>query len=167
MTRQSNSGQKFISRNRPPRVQITYANPTNSEEKIELPFVMGVMADLSGNAPSAPKEDMTQRKFLEFDMDNFDQRMAAVAPGLSLRVDNKLSEEPGEKLAVNLRFETMAGFNPASIAAQTPALEKLLEARTQLANLLRYMDGKAAAEEQLRKLLKDQKLMADLRDSRA
>lgn len=163
MARPSDSGQKFISRNRPPRVQIVYENPNNAEEKIELPFVMGVMADLSGNAPGAEKPEMAQRKFLDIDMDNFDRRMEAIRPGVALRVTNKLADEPGEKLSVNLKFERMEDFGPAAIAEQTPALKKLLDARTQLANLLRYMDGKVAAEEQLRKLLKDPHLMAALR----
>ncbi|QGM47273.1 type VI secretion system contractile sheath small subunit [Methylocystis heyeri] len=163
MARPSDSGQKFISRNRPPRVQIVYENPNNAEEKIELPFVMGVMADLSGNASGVEKQEVAQRKFLDIDMDNFERRMEAISPGVSLRVANKLADEPGEKLSINLKFQRMEDFGPAAIAEQTPALKKLLDARTQLANLLRYMDGKVAAEEQLRKLLKDPQLMAALR----
>jgi type VI secretion system protein ImpB len=72
------SGQKFIKRNRPPRVHITYENPANAEEKVEIPFVMGVMSDLSGNNPGVEKEDVNFRKFIEFDMDNLDNRMAAI-----------------------------------------------------------------------------------------
>jgi type VI secretion system protein ImpB len=153
------SGQKFIKRNRPPRVHITYENPNNAEEKIELPFVMGVMSDLSGNTPGLEKEEIHQRKFLDFDMDNIDSRMAAIQPGVSFRVENKLSEQTGEQMGVNLRFNRMADFEPAAIAKQVPALAKLLETRTQLSNLLRYMDGKVAAEESLRKLLADPQLM--------
>jgi type VI secretion system protein ImpB len=161
----SDSGQRFIRRNRPPRVHITYENPNNAEEKIELPFVMGVMADLSGNASPAEKDDMATRKFLDFDMDNFDKRMEAIAPAVQFRVDNKLGQEAEatEKLSVNLRFSKIDDLSPASIARQVPALAKLLEARTQLANLLRYMDGKAAAEDQIKKLLNDPQLMAALR----
>src|SRR5215475_7135345 len=158
------SGQKFIKRNRPPRVHITYENPTNAEEKIELPFVMGVMSDLSGNTPGVDKEEVHQRKFLDFDMDNIDSRMAAIQPGVSFRVENKLSETAGEQMGVSLRFNRMADLEPAAIAKQVPALAKLLETRTQLANLLRYMDGKVAAEESLRKLLADPQLMATLKD---
>ena len=77
------SGQKFIKRNRPPRVHITYEDPTNAEEKIELPFVMGVMSDLSGNSPGVEKVDIDQRKFLDMDMDNIDNRMAAIQPGFA------------------------------------------------------------------------------------
>ena len=162
MARADSSGQKFIRRNRPPRVHITYENPANAEEKIELPFVMGVLADLSGNSPGVEKDEVVNRKFLEMDMDNFEKRMEAVAPGIALRVKNKLGTEPDEKLAVSLRFDKMADFSPAAVANQVPSLKKLLEARTQLANLLRYMDGKAAADQQLRNLLKDPQLMAAL-----
>jgi type VI secretion system protein ImpB len=158
------SGQKFIRRNRPPRVHITYENPANAEEKVEIPFVMGVMADLSGNTPGVEKEDVALRKFLEFDMDNLDARMASMQPGVSFRVDNKLSDNPGEKLGVELRFNKMADFEPAAIARQVPAVAKLLESRQQLANLQRYMDGKVAAEDALRKLLADPELMAALKN---
>jgi type VI secretion system protein ImpB len=158
------SGQKFIKRNRPPRVHITYEDPTNAEEKIELPFVMGVMSDLSGNSPGTEKVDIDQRKFLDVDMDNIDNRMAAIQPGVSFRVDNKLGENTDEKISVNLRFNKMADFEPAAVARQVPALAKLLEARTHLANLMRYMDGKAAAEDSLRKLLADPQLMLALKN---
>ncbi|MGC2781460.1 MAG: type VI secretion system contractile sheath small subunit [Bradyrhizobium sp.] len=130
---------------------------------MEIPFVMGVMSDLSGNNPGVEKEDISQRKFLEFDMDNLDNRMAAIQPGVAFRVANKLSENSGEQLGVNLRFDKMADFEPAAVAKQVPAVAKLLEARTQLHNLLRYMDGKVAAEETLRKLLADPQLMATLK----
>jgi type VI secretion system protein ImpB len=154
------SGQKFIRRNRPPRVHITYENPANAEEKVEIPFVMGVMSDLSGNNPGVEKEEVYLRKFLDFDMDNIDQRMAAIQPGVTFRVENKLTENSGEKMSVNLRFSKMADFEPAAVARQVPALAKLLEARTQLSNLMRYMDGKVAAEQSLNKLLSDPRLMA-------
>ena len=161
------SGQKFIRRNRPPRVHITYENPANAEEKIEIPFVMGVMADLSGNTPGVEKMDIAQRKFLDFDMDNLDARMAAIQPGVSFRVANKLSENGDEKMGVNLQFNKMADFEPAAVAKQVPAVAKLLEARSQLANLMRYMDGKVAAEDSLRKLLADPQLMAALKERAA
>jgi type VI secretion system protein ImpB len=157
------SGQRFIRRNRPPRVHITYENPANAEEKVEIPFVMGVMADLSGNTLGVEKEEVAQRKFLDFDMDNLDARMAAIQPGVSFRVENKLSDQPGEKLGVSLRFDKMADFEPAAVARQVPALARLLEARQQLANLARYMDGKVAAEATLRKLLSDPQMMAALK----
>ncbi len=161
------SGQRFIRRNRPPRVHITYENPDNAEEKVEIPFVMGVMADLSGNNPGVEREDIANRKFLDFDMDNLDARMAAIQPGVSFKVDNKLNDGAGEKIGINLRFDKMADFDPAAVARQVPALAKLLEERQQLANLQRYMDGKVAAEDALRKLLADPQLMAALKSRAA
>lgn len=163
----ADSGQKFIKRNRPPRVQIEYKEPT-SERMVELPFVMGVMADLSGNASEVEKPTMDQREFLDIDMDNFDKRMEAIKPAAAFRVENKLGGEGGEgKLGVSLKFEKMADFEPAAIARQVPPLAKLLEARQQLANLQRYMDGRTAAEEQLKNLLKDPDLMRLLNEKRA
>jgi type VI secretion system protein ImpB len=163
----SDSGQKFIRRNRAPRVHITYEDPSDAEKLIELPFVMGIMADLSGNAPGVDKPDVAERKFLDVDMDNFENRMAAVQPGLSMRVRNKLGESTDEKLQVNLRFNKMDDFKPAQVAKQVPALAKLLEARDQLKNLQLYMDGKADAEKKLRELLKDPALMAALKERAA
>lgn len=160
----ADTGQKFIKRNRPPRVHITYEDPYDAEKKIELPFVMGVVSDLSGNDPGVEKADIADRKFTEFDMDNFDQRMAAIQPGAKFRVENKLSGDSKEQLSVNLRFNKMEDFSPAAVARQVPSLAKLLEAREQLANLLRYMDGKVAASDQLKALLKDPKLMEALQD---
>jgi type VI secretion system protein ImpB len=163
----ADTGQKFIRRNRAPRVHISYDDPYNAEQKIELPFVMGVLADLSGNAPGVEKADIADRTFLEIDMDNFDQRMAAIAPGVSFRVDNKLGDATDEKMSVNLRFNKMDDFGPAGVARQVPALAKLLEAREQLSNLLRYMDGKVAAGDQIKALLADPQLMAALKDKLA
>jgi len=160
MASNSNSGQKFISRNRKPRVHITYEDPYDSERMVELPFVMGVIADLSGNSSAVAKPDMNDRAFLDFDMDNFDKRMTAIEPGLTMKVPNKLgSEDGGEKLSVNLKFSKMEDLSPAAIARQIPATAKLLAAREQLANLLKYMDGKVAAEDTLKKLLSDPQLM--------
>ena len=165
MASNSNSGQKFISRNRKPRVHITYEDPYDADKLIELPFVMGVLADLSGNASQVAKPDMAERKFLDIDMDNFDRRMAAIEPAVSMKVDNKLGAEGGgEKLSMTLRFAKMDDFSPAAIARQVPAMARLLEAREQLSNLLKYMDGKAAAEDSLRKLLADPDLMAAMKE---
>ena len=163
----SDSGQKFIRRNRAPRVHITYEDPSDADKLIELPFVMGVMADLSGNSPGVQKPDVAERKFLDVDMDNFENRMAAIQPGISMRVRNKLGEATDEKMQVNLRFNKMDDFKPAQVARQVPALAKLLEARDQLKNLQRYMDGKADAEKKLRALLKDPALMAALQERAA
>jgi type VI secretion system protein ImpB len=154
------SGQKFIRRNRPPRVHITYENPANAEEKVEIPFVMGVMADLSGNHPGVEKADIAQREFRDVDLEKFDSFLQSIKPGVSFRVQDQLSENPEQKMGVQLQFEKMADFEPAAVARQVPAVAKLLKAREQLANLVRYMDGKVAAEDALRKLLSDPQLMA-------
>jgi len=158
----TDSGQRFIRRNRPPRVHITYEDPYNAERRIELPFIMGVLSDLSGNNSNVEKPDVAERKFLEFDMDNFENRMAAIEPGAAFTVANKLGDGAGEKLAVDMHFRKMDDFSPAAVARQVPALAQLLQARDQLANLLRYMDGKVAAEDQIKALLKDPQLMAAL-----
>jgi type VI secretion system protein ImpB len=162
-----NSGQSFIRRNRPPRVHITYEDPYNAERLIELPFVMGVLADLSGNASKVDKPQIDERKFLDIDMDNFENRMAAIEPAVNFRVKNKLGEESGEEIGVNLTFKKMDDFTPTAIGRHVPALAKLLQAREQLANLMLYMDGKVAAEDQIKKLLADPQLMAALKDRAA
>ncbi len=162
------SGQKFIKRNRPPRVQIQYQDPYDSEKMIELPFVMGVLADLSGSASDVEKSSVAQRKFLDIDMDNFDARMKAIKPGVAFKAPNKLGDsQGGENLSIKLSFEKMADFSPAAVVRQVPVLAKLLQAREQLANLQRYMDGKVAAEDQLKALLKDPELMRLLNEQKA
>lgn len=160
----SDSGQKFIRRNRAPRVHISYDDPYDANRKIELPFVMGVLSDLSGNNAGSEKPPVDERGFLDVDMDNFDARMAAIKPGVNFKTPNKLGDGEGERLSVSLQFEKMSDFEPGAIARQVPALAKLLEARQQLSNLMRYMDGKVAAEDQLKKLLSDPDLMAALRE---
>jgi len=162
----SDSGQKFIKRNRPPRVQISYEDPYDSQRQIELPFVMGVMADLSGNASQVERPSVADRKFSDVDMDNVDKYMKSIQPAAAFRVTNKLSGDGSEKMGVNLTFNSMDDFSPAGVARQVPALNALLQAREQLANLQRYMDGKVGAEEQLRKLLNDPKMMAALQERR-
>ena len=167
----TDSGARFIRRNRAPRVHISYEDPYDAERQVELPFVMGVLADLSGNNPGVEKAEIVDRKFLDIDMDNFDNRMAAIEPGVTFRVANKLGDKEGgsegDKLSVNLRFKKMEDFTPGKIARQVPPVAKLLQAREQLANLLRYMDGKVAAEDQLKKLLRDPSLMAALKERAA
>jgi type VI secretion system protein ImpB len=162
----SDSGQKFIKRNRPPRVQISYQDPYEANKQVELPFVMGVMADLSGNASEVAKPPMVDRKFANVDMDNFDDYMESVKPAVAFRAENRLGDESGEQMGVKLTFTKMADFEPAAIARQVPALRSLLEAREQLANLQRYMDGKVAAEARLRELLGNPELMKALKDRR-
>lgn len=151
------SSQKFIARNRAPRVQIEYdVELYGAEKKVELPFVMGVLADLSGKPVDAlPAVD--ERKFLEFDVDNFDDRMRATMPRVAFQVPNTLTGEGN--LSVDLTFESMDDFSPAAVARKVDSLNKLLTARTQLSNLLTYMDGKSGAEELVSKLLSDPTLM--------
>lgn len=155
----ADSATRFIKRNRPPRVQISYQDPYDSQRQIELPFVMGVMADLSGNASQVAKPPVADRKFSDVDMDNIEKYMKSVAPAASFRVENKLSPDSGEKMGINLTFNSMEDFSPAGVARQVPALKALLEAREQLANLQRYMDGKVDAEKQIKKLLSDPEMM--------
>lgn len=163
----SDSGQKFIKRNRPPRVHITYQDPYEANKQVELPFVMGVMADLSGNASDVAKPPMADRKFAAVDMDNLDDYMASIQPTVAFRTENRLGDNSGEQMGVKLTFNKMADFEPGAIARQVPALRTLLEAREQLANLQRYMDGKVAAEQKLRELLSNPELMKAINDKRA
>ena len=154
------SSQKFIARNRAPRVQIEYdVELYGAEKKIQLPFVMGVLADLSGK-PAEPLPPVADRKFLEIDVDNFDSRMKALKPRAAFQVPNTLTGEGN--LSVELTFESMDDFSPAAIARKVDALGKLLETRQQLANLITYMDGKSGAEELVSKLLQDPALLQSL-----
>ena len=154
------SGQKFIGRNRAPRVQIDYdVELYGAEKKVQIPFVMGVMADLSGN-PEEPLAPISERKILEIDVDNFDDRLKASKPRIQMSVPNTLTGEG--KLAVEMNFESMDDFSPEAIAKKTDGLKQLLEARTQLANLVTYMDGKEGAEELIAKALADPSLLATL-----
>jgi type VI secretion system protein ImpB len=154
------SSQKFIARNRAPRVQIEYdVEVYGAEKKVQLPFVMAVLADLSGK-PSEPLPAVADRKFLEVDVDNFDDRMKAMKPRVAFSVPNTLTGEGN--LAVDLTFESMDDFSPAAVARRVPGLDKLLEARVQLSNLLTYMDGKTGAEELMTRTLQDPTLLQAL-----
>jgi len=154
------SSQKFIARNRAPRVQIEYdVEAYGAEKKVELPFVMGVFADLSGK-PVEPLAPVADRKFLEIDIDNFDERLKSMKPRVALDVPNTLTNEG--RLAVDITFETMDDFTPGAIARNVEPLRKLLEARSQLSNLMTYMDGKTGAEELIAKLLNEPALMQAL-----
>lgn len=156
----NNSSQKFIARNRAPRVQIEYdVEIYGSEKKIELPFVMGVLADLSGK-PLENLPPVADRKFLDIDIDNFDERMKAIQPRVAFAVPNTLSGEG--HLMVDITFESIDDFSPAAVARKVEPLSRLLAARTQLANLQTYMDGKAGAESLVNKLLQDPNLMKSL-----
>ena len=158
------SSQKFIARNRAPRVQIEYdVELYGAEKKIQLPFVMGVLADLSGK-PAEPLAPVADRKFLDIDVDNFDSRMKALKPRAAFQVPNTLTGEGN--INVELTFESMDDFSPAAVAGKVDALNKLLEARQQLANLITYMDGKTGAEELVSQLLQDPTLLKTLASSK-
>ena len=154
------SSQKFIARNRAPRVQIEYdVELYGAEKKVQLPFVMGVMSDLSGK-PSEPLPPVADRKALEIDVDNFDERLKAMKPRVAFQVPNTLTGEGN--LSVDISFDSMDDFSPAAVARKVDSLNKLLEARTQLSNLITYMDGKTGAEELIGKIMNDPALLQSL-----
>jgi type VI secretion system protein ImpB len=154
------SSQKFIARNRAPRVQIEYdVEVYGAQKKVQIPFVMGVLADLSGD-PKEPLANIDDRKFVNFDTDNFDERMKSMKPRVAISVPNTLTGEGN--MQVDITFESMDDFSPAAVARKVDALNKLLEARTQLSNLITYMDGKAGAEELISKALNDPALLKSL-----
>lgn len=154
------SGQKFIARNRSPRVQIEYdVEIYGAQKTIQLPFVMGVLADLSGKSADE-QPAIGDRKFLEIDVDNFDDRMKSMKPRASFAVPNTLTGEGN--LMVDVTFESMDDFSPAAVARKVEPLRRLLETRTQLANLLTYMDGKSGAEQLIAKALQDPALLQSL-----
>ncbi len=161
--RKFSSSQKFVGRNRAPRVQIEYdVELYGSESKVELPFVMGVMADLIGKS-NVPIPELSERKFLEVDIDNFDDRMKALKPRAAFQVQNTLTDQGN--LNVELEFESMDDFSPTAIANKVEPLRELLQARTELSNLLSYMDGKTGAEELIAKVLADSELLKALATS--
>jgi type VI secretion system protein ImpB len=156
----ADSSQKFIARNRAPRVQIEYdVELYGAEKKVQLPFVMGVMSDLAGKS-EVPQPSVADRKFLEIDVDNFDDRMKSMKPRAAFTVPNTLTGEGN--LAVDITFESMDDFSPAAIAAKVEPLRELLEARTQLSNLMTYMDGKTGAEDLISKIITDPALLKTL-----
>lgn len=154
----SKSGQKFVARNRAPRVQIEYdVELYGAEKQVQLPFVMGVMSDLSGKS-AEPLPSVADRKFLEIDIDNFDDRMKAIRPRAAFTVPNTLTGDGN--LSVDLTFERMEDFSPGAVAKKVEPLRKLLDARTQLAHLVTYMDGKTGAENLIAKLISDPSALA-------
>ena len=158
----ADSSQKFIARNRAPRVQIEYdVELYGAEKKVQLPFVMGVMSDLSGKS-EVEQPAIADRKFLEIDVDNFDDRMKAIAPKVQFSVPNTLTGEGS--LPIGITFDKMEDFSPEAIARKVEPLKKLLEAREELSNLVTYMDGKTGAEELLAKVMQDPDLMKTLKD---
>jgi type VI secretion system protein ImpB len=154
------SSQKFIARNRAPRVQIEYdVEVYGSQKKVQVPFVMGVMSDLSGK-PAEALAPVADRKFLEIDVDNFDERLKSMKPRVAFQVPNTLTGEGN--VSVDITFESMEDFSPAAIAKKVGALNKLLEARGELANLLTYMDGKTGAEDLIARVMQDPNLLKAL-----
>ena len=154
------SSQKFIQRNRAPRVQIEYdVELYGAEKKVQLPFVMGVMSDLSGN-PKDPLAPVADRKFVDISVDNFDDRLKAMNPRVAMQVPNTLTGEGN--ISVDLSFESMEDFSPAAIARKVGALDHLLKARNQLSNLVTYMDGRTGAEDLIANALKDPALLQAL-----
>lgn len=160
---------KVIERNRAPRVQIAYdVEHYGSPTTIELPFVMGVMADLAGasdtrEAQKAPAD----RTFVEVDAGRFGKFMEALSPRVKARVPNKLPGKDGEadeEMFVDLSFKNMGDFAPDKVAEQVPALAELLKMRRQLEELLSYMDGKVSAEKRIAQLLTNEPLLAQVAD---
>lgn len=154
------SSQKFIARNRAPRVQIEYeVELYGAQKKVQVPFVMGVLADLSGE-PAEALPSVAERRFMAVDVDNFDERLKSIKPRVSFRVPNTLTGEGA--LNVDITFESMDDFSPAAVARKVTPLAKLLEARSQLSNLVTYMDGKAGAEDLIARILNDPTLLKTL-----
>ena len=154
--------QKKIGRVRPPRVQITYDVETGGAiEKKELPFVVGVLADLSGQ-PDKPLPAIKDRKFVEIDRDNFDQVLAKMTPRLTFKVDNKLSDDD-TKIGVELKFASMEDFEPQNVVEQVEPLRKLIELRRKLSNLRSSLYGNDKLEKMLQQILSDDQELNKLR----
>jgi len=150
--------QKKVGRVRPPRVHITYDVETGGAiEKRDLPFVVGVLADLSG-MPEKPLPPIPKRKFVSIDRDNVNDVMKKIGPRLAFKVPNRLSEDD-TKLNVELRFASMEDFQPARIAEQITPLRKLLELRNSLANLRSSLIGNEKLENLLQEMIQDQELL--------
>jgi type VI secretion system protein ImpB len=159
------STQKKLERVRPARITISYEVETGGAiEMKEIPFLMGVLADLSGQ-PAEPLERLKDRKFVEINPDNFDDVLASMKPRLELAVENKLSEDPDAgKLGVELNFRSMDDFSPDAVAKQVKPLNELLELRTELANLRANLQTNEKLDEVLQETLGDEDKMKSLRD---
>ena len=147
------STHKKLERVRKPHVHITYEvfKPDGSMELRELPFVVGVMGDFSGN-PTSPLRPLREREFVNIDRDNFDDIMQRMTPGLNLKVENTLAND-GTEMSVNLKFQSMDDFSPGNVANQVPALKKLLDTREQLKALQAKADSSDKLESTLEKIL--------------
>ena len=152
-----------LNRVRKPRVHITYEVETEGAQVVrELPFVVGVMGDFSGD-PTSPLRPMGERKFIQIDRDNFNDVMARMTPGVKMRVDNKLADD-GSQMAVDLKFNSMDDFEPARIAEQVPALKALMETRNKLRDLMSKVDRSEELENLLEQVLKNENDMKALSD---
>lgn len=150
-----------LKRVRKPRVHITYEVETEGAEILrELPFVVGVMGDFSGD-PSEPLRPLSERKFIQIDRDNFNDVMARMTPGLNLRVDNKLADD-GSQMAVQLKFDSIEDFEPGHIAEQVPALKALLETRNKLRDLMSKVDRSEQLETLLEQILQNESELKSL-----
>ncbi|MBU6419093.1 MAG: type VI secretion system contractile sheath small subunit [Proteobacteria bacterium] len=150
----SGSVHSKLNRVRKPRVHITYDVETDGAEiQRELPFVVGVMGDFSGD-PTQPLRPMTERKFTQIDRDNFNDIMARMSPGLNMKVENTLADD-GSEMAVNLKFSSMDDFDPARVVDQVPALKSLLETRSKLRDLLSKADRSEELESLLEQVLQN------------
>jgi type VI secretion system protein ImpB len=160
------STQKKLSRIRPPRVQITYdVEIGDAIQMKELPFVVGILSDLSGKPVEAlPK--VKDRKFVEIDRDNFNDVLASIAPRVAFRVDNKLSDDDS-KLSVELQFKNIDDFNPAEVVKQIEPLRKLFEARQRLMDLLAKLDGNDKLDALLREIAENPESQKSLKDQTA
>lgn len=148
------STQKKLSRVRKPRVHITYDIEENGAQvKKELPFVVGVLGDFSGNNPEKKAPSLKDRKFVNIDRDNFDEVMAKMTPGVKMRVADKLKND-GSEMAVDLQFRSMEDFEPGAVVNQVKPLREMLEARNKLRDLLSKADASEDLEAKLEEILK-------------
>jgi type VI secretion system protein ImpB len=159
----SESTQHVLTRVRPPRVKITYdVEIGNAIQKKELPFIVGVLADLSGK-PEQPLPKLKERKFVEIDRDNFDDVLAAIGPRLAFRVENKLKPGSSDMFNILLKFEEMEDFSPVSVVKQIAPLKELYEARNRLRDLLAKLDGNDDLDAVLTGIVADAAQQAKLR----
>jgi len=159
----ADSSQKWLLRNRPPRVKITYDVETGGAiERKELPFIMGVLADLSGK-PVEALPAVKDRKFVEIDRDNFNEVLASIKPHLSFRVANKLAPDSEDQLSVDLSFSHLDDFSPVEVLKQVEPLRRLFEARERLRDLLTKLDGNDTLEDLLKQVAGDPEKQEELK----
>jgi type VI secretion system protein ImpB len=162
----SESVHQKLNRVRKPRVHITYEVETEGAQVVkELPFVVGVLGDLSGNAPAEKPKPLRDRRFVQIDRDNFNAVMKQTAPGLNIRVENTIAND-GSETAVQLKFDSLEAFEPAQVAEQVPQLKSLLDTRNKLRDLLTKIDRSENLESILENVLSNteqrDKLAAEL-----